>query len=669
MKMKKRIYIDNIETTVNDERNLLEVIRAAGIDIPTFCYHSEISIYGACRLCMVEVEGKGLVPSCSTIPEDGMRVRTNTAEIRKMRKMIVELTLASHDMSCPTCAKSADCKLQDLARRMGVDEVRFKKRAPKKPIDRASESLVRDPNKCVLCGDCVRVCDEVQGIGAIDFAFRGSESTVTPCFGKNLDKVECVYCGQCVRVCPTGAILPKSHISEVWEAINDPELTVVAQLAPAVRVAIGESFGLEPGTNSTGQIVAALRKMGFDRVYDTSFAADLTILEETNEFLGRIENGNKMPMFTSCCPGWVKFAEQYYPEYLDNISTCASPQQMFGSLCKKTYQRSGAKSAEKLRVVSIMPCTAKKFEAARPEFTKEYGRDVDYVLTTRELALMIEESGLRFPSLAPDSFDMPFGFKTGGGVIFGSSGGVTEAVLRYAVEKVTGETNFGYVFESVRGNKGIKSAIVDLSGNKLRFGIVMGLGNARKLMESIKSGEEHYDFVEVMACPGGCVGGGGQPVPENMETTVRRSRGLYENDRMLQLHKSQENPYVSELYDKLLVSPNSHMAHELLHTSYKPRQRTEGDDVSILSGQADDRTEITFCFGTGCFVKGAQELLKETVDFIREADIADSFDIKATFCHENCSRGPVVDFDGEMIEKCTFEKIVSRMSAVRAGKE
>ncbi len=649
--MRKKLFIDNMEVTVNDERNLLEVIRGAGIDIPTFCYHSEISIYGACRLCMVEVEGKGLVPSCSTIPEEGMRVRTNTAEIRNMRKMIVELTLASHDMSCPTCAKSADCKLQDLARRMGVNEVRFKKKTPDKPIDRASEALVRDPNKCVLCGDCVRVCDEVQGIGAIDFAYRGAESTVTPCFGNTLDKVECVYCGQCVRVCPTGAILPKSHISGVWDVLNDPKLTVVAQLAPAVRVAIGESFGLEPGTISTGQIVAALRKMGFDKVYDTSFAADLTIIEETNEFLGRLAKGDNMPLFTSCCPGWVKFAEQYYPEYLDNLSTCSSPQQMFGSLCKKTYEKSGASTRENLRVISIMPCTAKKFEAARPEFTKEYGRDVDYVLTTRELSLMIEESGLRFSALAPDSFDMPFGFKTGGGVIFGSSGGVTEAVLRYAVEKVTGDNNRDYVFKNVRGNEGIRSAEIELAGRKLRFGVAMGLGNARKLMESLKNGEQHYDFVEIMACPGGCVGGGGQPVPENMETTIKRAKGLYENDRMLQLHKSQDNPYVSDFYEKLLGCPNSHIAHELLHTSYNPRHRTEGDDVSIFSGGSDNRTDITFCFGTGCFVRGAQELLKDTVDYIKGADIAEFFEIKATFCHESCSKGPVVDFNGEMIEK------------------
>ena len=432
MKNRNVLTIDNMEIPIEGERNLLEVIRKAKIDLPTFCYHSEMSIYGACRLCMVDVEGRGLQPSCSTLPQAGMVVKTNTAEILTMRKMIVELLLASHVGECPTCSKGASCQLQSLAQRMGVSTVRFNTKKDVKPIDTSSLSILRDPNKCVLCGDCVRMCNEIQQVGAIHFAFRGSETQVAPSFNKNLGEVECVNCGQCARVCPVGALVPKSNKDLVWRALQTEGKHVVVQVAPAVRVAIGEEFGFEPGTISTGKMVAALKRMGFKAVYDTSFTADLTIIEEANEFIDRYKKGEKIPQFTSCCPGWVKYAEQYYSDYLPNVSSCRSPQQMFGSLCKKQLVEKDNIPADDIVMVSVMPCTAKKYEAAREEFGGKYGRDVDIVITTQELALMIKEMGLNFAQLEQASFDMPYGFKTGGGVIFGNSGGVTEAVIRYA---------------------------------------------------------------------------------------------------------------------------------------------------------------------------------------------------------------------------------------------
>ncbi|HHX39237.1 MAG TPA: 4Fe-4S binding protein, partial [Armatimonadetes bacterium] len=445
------LTIDGKEVRIEGERNLLEVIRKAGIDIPTFCYHSHLSVYGACRLCLVEVEGRGIVGSCSTPPEPGMKVKTTTQEIREIRKIAVELLLANHEKTCPTCSKSATCQLQEIARRLGVDEVRFKSTHEPVPVDRSSPSLVRDPNKCILCGDCVRVCHEIQGIGAIDFAHRGSSTAVLPAFGKDLKHVECVYCGQCASVCPTGALTVKSEIDAVWEALSDPKKKVVAQIAPAVRVAIGEHFGLAPGTVSMGQTVAALKAMGFDQVYDTSFAADLTVIEEANEFLARKEKGERLPIFTSCCPAWVKFAEQYYPSLLPHLSSCRSPQQMFGSIAREVLPEKLGVDNKDLVIVSIMPCTAKKFEAKQEKFIQDGIADVDHVLTTQELGRMIEAQGLRFSRLEPESLDMPFGFKTGAGVIFGTSGGVTEAVLRYAVEKVSGTRLEGVDFRAVRG--------------------------------------------------------------------------------------------------------------------------------------------------------------------------------------------------------------------------
>lgn len=649
-KMNKTLIVDKMEVKIGDERNLLELIRKAGIELPTFCYHSEISIYGACRMCMVEVEGKGFVASCSTKPEPGMVVRTNTAKILKMRKMIVELMLASHKVECPTCSKGTDCQLQTLARRFGIKDVRFKKDNEPKPVDTSSPALVRDPSKCVLCGDCVRMCSEVQGIGAIDFAHRGSNATVLPSFGKDLSQVECVYCGQCARVCPTGALVSKSQNQEVWDVLHDETKTVVVQIAPAVRIALGEVFGLAPGTTTTGQIVSALRRMGFDKVYDTSFTADLTIVEEANEFLGRYGKNENLPQFTSCCPGWVKYVEQYYPEFIDNMSSCKSPQQMLGSLIKNE-----AKDKNTV-VVSIMPCTAKKYEASRPEFEDEYGKHVDYVVTTQELGTMIEEMGIRFDMLHPDSFDLPFGFKTGGGVIFGNSGGVSEAVLRYATEKLGGPIDEGYTFKQVRGDDGIREATFTIGDVTLNMAVVSGLGNAKKLMEKIKSGEANYDFIEVMACPGGCINGGGQPVSHDPDVRKKRTCGLYDNDKMLQLHKPQENPYIDKLYDDLLEKPGSHTAHGLLHTEYSPKKRIQDTDVKIMGKEGG--LSIKICFGTSCFIRGSQKLMKQLAEYVKANDLRDKVEIKATFCHENCQKGPVITIDDVMIEKATIDKVL-----------
>lgn len=660
------VTIDNKAIPIENEENLLMLVRKAGIELPTFCYHSELSVYGACRLCMIDVEGLGLVPACSTPPSPDMKVKTNTEEIRKMRRIIVELLLANHSQNCPTCQKSSTCKLQELARRLGITKIRFKSQTRDMPLDESSPSLVRDPNKCVLCGDCVRICSEVQSVGAIDFAFRGAKTVVIPSFGKDLDKVECVNCGQCARICPTGALVPKSEVDDVWKALHDPTKVVIAQVAPAVRVAIGEIFNLEPGVTTTGQIAAALRALGFDRIFDTSFTADLTVIEETNEFIRRFSENDRIPQFTSCCPAWVKFVEQYYPEFINHLSSCRSPQQMFGALAKEMLSHEVGVPKKDVVVVSIMPCTAKKFEARRPEFTHEGVRDVDFVLTTQELGRMIEEAGLDFKDLGPESFHLPFGFKTGAGVIFGNSGGVSEAVLRYATEKLTGERKQTYEFTTVRGEDGIREARLAVNGKEFSLAVVSGLGNARKLLSRIKSGEASYDLVEVMACPGGCVGGAGQPVFTNPAVRQKRTKGLYENDRMLELHKSQENPYVTDLYKNVLGEVGGHKAHELLHTAYHTRKRIADAGLTLTTSEEDRSVAVNVCFGTGCFLKGSQRLLTGILTHLREEGLKRVVDVSASFCFEKCDRGPTIRVNDTVIEGCTLEKataIIDREAA------
>ncbi|HOI32305.1 MAG TPA: [FeFe] hydrogenase, group A, partial [Bacteroidales bacterium] len=643
----------------------LELIRKADIELPTFCYHSHLSTYGACRLCVSDIEGMGIQATCSVPPRDGMVVKTNTQEVRQIRKVNLELLLANHDVSCPSCSRSNNCKLQDLTRRLGVDKIRFKKTDKIEPIDNKSWSIIHDPNKCVLCGDCVRACKEIQSVGAIDFVNRGAKTTVAPAFLKSLADVECVYCGQCVAVCPVGALIPKQETEEVWEAINNPEKYVIAQLAPAVRVALGEGFGMDAGSITTGQIVAALKRMGFDQVYDTSFAADLTVFEEATEFIERKLKGEKLPQFTSCCPSWVKFAEQYYPSLLPNLSSCKSPQQMFGSVAREILPKMLGIKPEQLVIVSIMPCTAKKFEAKREEFIHDGIAEVDHVLSTEGLGRMIHETGINFRKLTPESFDLPMGFKTGAGVIFGNTGGVSEAVLRFAYEKITGEKLLQSDFKMVRGMDGIRTAELELGTVKLKLGIVHSLSNARQLCDQIESGESDYDLIEIMACPGGCIAGGGQPVNFEPDFREKRINAIYNVDKQLQLHKSQENPYVKELYQLTLGEVGGPKAHELLHTHYHGRKRINNQLLTIRDTD-HPKIEVCVCVGTNCFVKGSQELLRRLMEYVTENKLEDivgfegqeeMVDVKATFCFERCDRGPVVRVNQQVIEQATFEKV------------
>ena len=515
--MKGCVTIDGLKVVFDQEKNLLEVIRKAGIELPTFCYHSELSTYGACRMCIVEDEKGRIMTSCSTIPYDGMVVFTNTPRLRKYRRNILELLLANHDRDCTTCIKSGRCKLQELALTMGVREVRFKNLLKRRPVDASSPSIVRDPNKCIMCGECVRMCEEVQGVGAICIANRGASIQVMSAYGKPLSESNCIGCGQCRSVCPTGALTIKNDNAAVWDALSDPHTRVVVQVAPAVRVAVGEEFGFPPGSEQMGRLVAALRKMGFDEVYDTTIGADLTVTEETREFLGRLRDRKKLPLFTSCCPGWMAFAREKYPELTENISSCKSPMEMFGAVVKEHYREIDKAEGKRTVSVAIMPCTAKKAEAALPEFTRENGPDVDFVLTTQELCMMLAEAGIQFDQLEEESADMPFGLGSGAGVIFGVTGGVTESVIRQVMKDRSQAGLREIALTPVRGMSGIREMSLELNGEPLRIAVVNGLKNADLLIKKLKSGEVEYDFIEVMACTGGCIGGAGQPLPQNAE--------------------------------------------------------------------------------------------------------------------------------------------------------
>ncbi len=666
METKKYMHVDGIQVAIENEKNVLEIIRKAKIEIPTFCYHSELSVYGACRLCVCDVENRGIQATCSIVPEEGLKIKTNTKEVRQIRKVNLELLLANHEISCPSCARSNNCKLQDLSRRMGITESRFKQTNKHYEVDTKSDSIVHNPNKCVLCGDCVRVCKEIQSVGAIDFVNRGADTIVAPAFCKSLADVECINCGQCVSVCPVGALTVKPEVNEVWDAIQDETKTVVVQVAPAVRVAIGEEFGYAPGEISTGKMVAALKQMGFDQVYDTSFAADLTIMEEVTELIERKQTGDKLPLFTSCCPSWVKFTEQYFPELLPNLSSCKSPQQMFGSVAREMLPELLKVDQKDLVVVSLMPCTAKKFEAKRPEFTKEEIADVDHVITTTEVSKMIAEAGIMFNELIPDSFDLPLGFKTGGGVIFGNSGGVTEAALRYAYEKLSGEKLKNTDFKMVRGTDGIRSASVEVGEAQLKVGVVHSLSNARQMCKDIIAGKSDYDFIEVMACPGGCIVGGGQPVSFDKDFKEKRTRGIFNCDKQLQLHKPQDNPYVNDLYENKLGAIGGHKAHGLLHTKYTTRKRMVSEPLLIRDTE-EPKIEVCVCVGTNCYLKGSQDLLKQLITYVSENKLEDlvgfegqkeMVDVKASFCFERCDRGPVVRVNHIIVEHADFGKVV-----------
>lgn len=557
--------IDGRTVEFTDEPNVLAVIRKADIDIPTLCYHSELSVYGACRLCTVENERGKTFASCSEPPRDGMIVYTNTPRLMKYRKLILELLLAAHCRDCTTCIKSGECQLQSLAHRMGVGNIRFENTKEQHPLDFSSPSIVRDPNKCILCGDCVRMCDNVQSVNAIDFAYRGTRALVTPAFNKKIAETDCVNCGQCRVVCPTGAISIHTNTDAIWDLLADKNTKVVAQIAPAVRVAVGDRFGLPKGENVMGKLVNVLHRLGFDEVYDTSYGADLTVIEESEELMNRLESGENLPLFTSCCPAWVKFCEERYPDLAKNLSTCRSPQQMFGAVVREYYKDPEKSGGKRIVSVSIMPCTAKKEEILRPESTTNGKQDIDYVLTTTELISMIRKAGIRFENLEIEATDMPFGIGSGAGVIFGVTGGVTEAVLRRLREGHNRVEMEKIKFSGVRGEEGLKEVEFDYNGRTIRAAVVSGLGNANSLMKRIQKGEAQYDFVEVMACRRGCIMGGGQPVPVDPESRIARSKGIYDTDINTQIKKSNENPLVQSLYDGLLKGKT----HELLHRNFE----------------------------------------------------------------------------------------------------
>lgn len=557
--------IDGRTVEFTDESNVLAVIRKADIDIPTLCYHSELSVYGACRLCTVENERGKTFASCSEPPRDGMIVYTNTPRLMKYRKLILELLLAAHCRDCTTCIKSGECQLQSLAHRMGVGNIRFENTKEQYPLDFSSPSIVRDPNKCILCGDCVRMCDNVQSVNAIDFAYRGTRALVTPAFNKKIAETDCVNCGQCRVVCPTGAISIHTNTDTIWDLLADKNTKVVAQIAPAVRVAVGDRFGLPKGENVMGKLVNVLHRLGFDEVYDTSYGADLTVIEESEELMNRLETGENLPLFTSCCPAWVKFCEERYPDLAKNLSTCRSPQQMFGAVVREYYKDPEKSGGKRIVSVSIMPCTAKKEEILRPESTTNGKQDIDYVLTTTELISMIRKAGIRFENLEIEATDMPFGIGSGAGVIFGVTGGVTEAVLRRLREGHNRVEMEKIKFSGVRGEEGLKEVEFDYNGRTIRAAVVSGLGNANNLMKRIQKGEAQYDFVEVMACRRGCIMGGGQPVPVDPESRIARSKGIYDTDINTQIKKSNENPLVQSLYGGLLKGKT----HELLHRNFE----------------------------------------------------------------------------------------------------
>ena len=556
--------IDGQSIEFTDEPNVLSVIRKAGIDIPTLCYHSELSIYGACRLCTVENDRGKTFASCSEKPKDGMVIYTNTPRLMRYRKLILELLLAAHCRDCTTCIKSGECHLQELAHRMGVHEIRFENVREQQPIDTSSHAIIRDPNKCILCGDCVRMCDNVQNINAIDFAYRGTDAQVMPAFNKKIAETDCVGCGQCRVVCPTGAISIHTNIDVVWEALADKNTKVIAQIAPAVRVAIGDHFGYAKGENVMGKLVGILHRLGFDEVYDTSYGADLTVVEESKEFIERFTSGQKMPLFTSCCPAWVKYCETKYPEFVPNLSTCRSPQQMFGAVVREYYKDPEKNEGKKIVSVSIMPCTAKKEEILRPESFTNGKQDVDYVLTTTEVVRMIRKSGIVFDKVEIEAADVPFGIGSGSGVIFGVTGGVTEAVLRRLQQGHSRVDMEAIKKSGVRGDEGIKTLTYDYNGREIRAAVVNGLANADKLLQQIKNHEVEYDFVEVMACRRGCIMGGGQPVNAGPRTRKARMKGLYDTDVNTQIKKSNENPMILSLYDSLLKGKE----HELLHRNF-----------------------------------------------------------------------------------------------------
>lgn len=573
------IYINDKDYRVKSGQTIMQAADSLGFHIPRLCYHPKLSIEGACRVCIVEVEGmKNFVASCAFPVSDGIKIKTNTTELRRARRDIVELILDNHPQDCHICERNGNCELQHLAYAMGIRRKHFEGQKKHYEIDTSSPSIVRDPNKCILCGRCVRMCSEIQGVSAIDYANRGFGTVVMPAYNKPFGESVCSHCGQCVNVCPTAAFTERNYTQELFEKLDDQSVITVVQVAPAVRAAIGEAFGLEPGQNMEHETAAALRKLGFDYVSDTQFSADLTIMEEASEFLERIQSKSVLPMITSCCPGWINYAEKFYPNMLKHISTCRSPMSMMSPIIKTYFADKKRLDPNSICSVAVMPCTAKKCESQRPEHSINGRQATDIVITTRELAWMIKPAGIDFVNIAGEAYDKPCGMSSGAGTIFGVTGGVMEAALRTAYELYTGETLADIEFEQIRGLDSVKEAVVNLDGDQIKVAVAHGLGNAFKLLKVIRQEPDKYHFVEIMACPGGCIGGGGQPyptensIPLDQNCLNRRANALYESDRKNTIRRSHENPEIQRLYKEFLQRPLSEKSHELLHTHYKAQK-------------------------------------------------------------------------------------------------
>jgi iron-only hydrogenase group A len=568
-----QLTINNIKVNAEDGMTILDAAKSVGIHIPTLCHLKDLAPTGACRICVVEVQGqRNLTPSCAFPVYDGMVVETNSARVRRARKTIVELLIENHPQDCLVCVRNKNCELQNLSEKYSVREHRYVGASKDHAIDISSASMERDPAKCILCGRCVRVCHEVQKVGAIDFTNRGFSTIVTTPYNKGINVSDCILCGQCILVCPTAALREKGALKEVVNAINDRNKFTIVQVAPAVRATLGEEYNMPLGTDVTGQLVTGLRRLGFKKVFDTNFAADLTIMEEATELINRVQNGGTLPMFTSCCPGWIKYAEQNRPEILEHLSSCKSPHEMEGAVLKTYYAKKMGINPKDIFVVSIMPCTVKKYESNRNELSEENMADVDAVLTTRELVRFFKVAGIEFGDLPEGYFDNPLGESTGAAAIFGTSGGVMEAALRTAYFKISGKELENLDLEAVRGKEGVKEATVSINGLDVNVAVVNGIGNVKKILDDVQNGTSKYHFIEVMTCPGGCINGGGQPIHQIADKIQKRMKALYQIDSKMKLRRSHDNESVKVLYKEFFIEPNSHKAHEILHTEYFDRK-------------------------------------------------------------------------------------------------